>query len=113
MYEVNYLQVNIGFSRKRGDGTTAHFSPEEARGFVERVKEKMEEYCHWVEVHYGEGSWDGSSERSAHLSSYRFREELYRDDLIDLEAELRYLAEAYGQAAIGLITSSELIEPRD
>lgn len=58
-----------------------------------------------IEVHRGNGNWDGVPEDSAHISLF------WADgfDLVGLRAYLRILKQLYVQDNIALITSSELI----
>ena len=56
-------------------------------------------------MHSGQGSWEGGSEESVHISSY------WEDgfDLRQLKAELAQLKEWFEQDTIALIVGSELI----
>lgn len=91
------IQASVG--RNIGD------EPMSARDwsrFLNDVSDALRAQGERPEVHMGQGTWDGVTEESAHLTFYR---DTHPENVRAIMIRLADLARNYGQDAIGLVIS--------
>lgn len=103
-----YIQVNIGRNVNEtpmSDSDWEQFQTRVTFALIFAANDVDIDVLEFVELHLGEGSYDGITEDSAHLSAYS--ESGF--DIGHLTELLKEIKVAYQQDAIALITGSELI----
>lgn len=103
-----YIQVNIGRNVNEtpmSDTDWQDFQTRVTFALIFSANDTNIDLLAFVEIHLGQGSYDGLTEESAHLSA--FSETGF--DIGHLTELLKEIKAAYQQDAIALITGSELI----
>ena len=103
-----YIQANIGRNvndTPMSDTDWQDFQTRVTFALIFSANDIDIDLLDFVEVHLGQGSYDGTVEESAHLSAYSEA----GFDIEHLTELLKEIKVAYNQDAIALITGSELI----